>query len=469
MATTYKSPGVYIEEISKFPPSVAQVETAVPAFIGYTEKAQKNGAHITNVPTRINSMIEFESWFGGPDPVSVSVTLLDQIDENNNNALLNRSITSAIGSPTPYLMHYGIQLYFANGGGPCYVISVGGYNGSIKKVDISNGLGALEKEDEPTLIAFPDATGLIEKDFHAVMVEALMQCDKLQDRFTICDTYSDDLAAIDKFRNGIGTSYLHYGASYYPYLRTSLNYQYQEDSVIISHQTTDSKGTSKAGGLDKQTLAATKDQHNESYESIKSELRKLTVKLPPCTAMAGIYARVDGDRGVWKAPANVSVNGVIGPSVKITNDIQDGLNIDPTSGKSINAIRAFWGKGTLVWGARTLAGNDNEWRYVNVRRFFSMVEESVKKSTSWAVFESNNANTWVRVSSMIENYLTGLWRQGALAGPTPEKAFYVKVGLGTTMTTQDILEGRMNIEIGMAVARPAEFIVLKFSHKLQEV
>jgi phage tail sheath protein FI len=144
------------------------------------------------------------------------------------------------------------------------------------------------------------------------------------------------------------------------------------------------------------------------------------------------------------------------------------MNIDPTAGKSVNAIRAFTGKGTLVWGARTLAGNDNEWRYVSVRRFFNMVEESCKKASGQFVFEPNDANTWTKVRAMISNFLTVLWRQGALAGAKPEHAFYVACGIGTTMTALDILEGRMNVEIGMAAVRPAEFIILKFSHKMQE-
>jgi hypothetical protein len=121
----------------------------------------------------------------------------------------------------------------------------------------------------------------------------------------------------------------------------------------------------------------------------------------------------------------------------------------------------------MVWGARTLAGNDNEWRYVPVRRFFNMVEESVKKSTYWAVFEPNDANTWVKVRGMIDNYLVQKWRDGALAGATPKDAFFVKCGLGVTMSAQDILEGRMIVEIGLAVVRPAEFIILKFMHKMQ--
>jgi phage tail sheath protein FI len=182
--------------------------------------------------------------------------------------------------------------------------------------------------------------------------------------------------------------------------------------------------------------------------------------------VAGVYAAVDRTRGVWKAPANVSLADVSGPAVKINDAAQADLNVNST-GKSVNAIRAFTGKGTLVWGARTLAGNDNEWRYVSVRRFFNMAEESIKKATEPFVFEPNDANIWVRVRAMIENFLTVQWRQGALAGATPVQAFYVKVGLGETMTAQDILEGRMIVEVGMAVARPAEFIILKFAHKMQ--
>jgi phage tail sheath protein FI len=180
-----------------------------------------------------------------------------------------------------------------------------------------------------------------------------------------------------------------------------------------------------------------------------------------------VYASVDRDRGVWKAPANVSLSSVDSLLVKITSDQQESLNVDPTAGKSINALRAFTGKGILVWGARTLAGNDNEWRYVSVRRLFNLIEESTQKATAFAVFEPNDATTWLKVKAMIESYLYGLWEQGGLAGPTPEDAFFVNVGLGKTMTAQDILEGRMVVEIGIAAVRPAEFIILRFTHKMQ--
>jgi hypothetical protein len=171
---------------------------------------------------------------------------------------------------------------------------------------------------------------------------------------------------------------------------------------------------------------------------------------------------------VWKAPANVSLVNVIEPAVVVTNDLNDDLNVDAGSGKSVNAIRFFTGKGTMVWGARTLAGNDNENRYVPVRRFLIFAEESIKKATAVFVFETNDANTWVKVRSMIESFLVRQWRDGALAGAKPDDAFYVSVGLNKTMSAQDILEGLLIVEVGLAIVRPAEFIVLKFVQQMQK-
>jgi phage tail sheath protein FI len=118
-------------------------------------------------------------------------------------------------------------------------------------------------------------------------------------------------------------------------------------------------------------------------------------------------------------------------------------------------------------GGRTLDGNDNEWRYINVRRFFITVEQSIKNSMGMFVFEPNTSATWVKVQAMVENYLFLKWRDGALAGAKPEQAFFVNIGLGSTMTSVDILEGRLIIQIGMAVARPAEFIIMQFEQMLQ--
>jgi phage tail sheath protein FI len=296
---------------------------------------------------------------------------------------------------------------------------------------------------------------------YAALVKAMLgQCGLLKDRFAIMDLLDGTNAApdLEANREHFGTSDLKYGAVYYPFVRSSINHPVAADESNVN-VTIDAAAAVALGTLRNTSTAA--------YNAAKAALRDHYLVMPPSAAVAGVYANVDTTRGVWKAPANVSLRDVIEPMVRLDNPRQDELNVDPDSGKSINAIRAFAGKGTLVWGARTLAGNDNEWRYVSVRRFFNMVEESVKKSTYWAVFEPNDANTWVKVRGMIENYLTQKWREGALAGATTKDAFFVRCSLGTTMNAQDILEGRMNVEIGMAVVRPAEFIILKFSHKLQ--
>jgi phage tail sheath protein FI len=271
---------------------------------------------------------------------------------------------------------------------------------------------------------------------------------------------------------GNGVDLLKYGAAYHPFLKTVYSYAYDDADITLAHNVTDETNTTTTGAYDGKALSELADSGDTDfnlilYNKIKSELEQQYVTLPPSSAMAGIYARVDSNRGVWKAPANESVSACVEPSIKITHEAQQDLNIH-TTGKSINAIRSFTGKGSLVWGSRTLAGNDNEWKYVPVRRFFNMVEESVEKATAQFVFEPNDANTWVKVRAMIENFLILQWRAGALAGAKPEQAFYVRVGLGETMTADDILNGIMNIEIGMAAVRPAEFIVLKFSHKMQE-
>jgi phage tail sheath protein FI len=468
---TYSTPGVYIEEISTLPASVAAVETAIPAFIGYTAIAGENN-ELLNTPTRVTSMLEFEELFGGAFKEEPTVELKDTRDAND--ALVSRAIVVSFDNLSDAKLYYSMQMFFNNGGGDCYIVSVGLYGDgtrpSVTEGAITGGINALKKADEPTLLVFPDATALGLNDYGTVVVNALSHCNQLQDRFTIADVVGDDITA---YRGVLGMSNLKYGASYYPNLKTTLNFTFDEDAEVTH---TGTAGTTvpvaspypEDPNLQGITLKDISTIYPSVYRNILAKINGHYVTLPPSGSVAGIYARVDNDRGVWKAPANVSINNISGPTTKITNDIQDGLNVDPTSGKSINAIRSFVGKGTLVWGARTLAGNDKEWRYVPVRRLFIFVEESVKKATEFVVFEPNDAKTWLRVKTMIENFLTSLWRDGALAGAAPSDAFFVNVGLGVTMTAQDILEGRMNVEIGMAAVRPAEFIILKFSHKLQE-
>jgi hypothetical protein len=383
------------------------------------------------------------------------------------------SVLTNIVNRSSYLMHYALQMYFANGGGPCWIVSVGDY--SLPQPiynDLKDGLDSTEKVDEITLYVYPDAQGLDNfSDFYTLFGETMNMCVKLKDRFSVMDIWpepgqTDLIANVDIMRNNTTSEedILKYGTTYFPNLETILDYFYGgegkgDGNVTIVHQ----GGDGSLSG----TLAELKSKNDALYFQAQQAIRNFPLEMPPSPGVVGVYARVDESRGVWKAPANVNMDYVIRPVIKITDEQQDNLNVDVTAGKSVNVIRSFVGRGNaLIWGARTMAGNSNEWRYVPVRRYFNMVEESVKKATIQFVFEPNDRNTWSRVKAMIDNYLVRQWKDGALMGTTPEQAFYVKVGLNETMSEVDIWEGRMIVEIGMAVVRPAEFIILKFSHKM---
>lgn len=190
-------------------------------------------------------------------------------------------------------------------------------------------------------------------------------------------------------------------------------------------------------------------------------VKGVSVDVPPSGAVAGVYAQVDRDRGVWKAPANVELVGAE-PKYKVSDEVDAQCNV-PEGGKSINVIRSFRGTGPLIWGARTLQSDTGTWRYVPVRRLFNAAEKDIKTAMSIALFEPNSAPTWERVRSAVESYVHGLWKQGALLGDTAEQAYFVQIGLGTTMTQDDINTGKMKVKVGLAAVRPAEFIVLQLT------
>jgi uncharacterized protein len=208
-------------------------------------------------------------------------------------------------------------------------------------------------------------------------------------------------------------------------------------------------------------------QSDTFYHAVVDAVEAQKIVVPPGGAVAGIISSVDREQGVWKAAANIRLNSVLYPSVAVSQNEQEFLKTDLLAGKSVNVIRMFTGRGVLIWGARTLSGNDNEWRYIQVRRLFIMVEHSVRESAKPFIFEANNHVTWQKVKAMVENFMIILWRAGALQGKKPDEAFFVNIGLGKTMTDTDILNGIMIMEIGLAVIRPAEFVVLKIIQKMQ--
>jgi phage tail sheath protein FI len=206
-----------------------------------------------------------------------------------------------------------------------------------------------------------------------------------------------------------------------------------------------------------------RDMYDSTYAAIYhpwieglDPLAKRSAYFPPSGAMIGIYARTDTERGVHKAPANEVVRSCTGLSVSYNEAEQDILN--PLG---INLIRSFTGRGIRVWGARTISSN-GLWKYLNVRRLFIFVEESIKANTNWVVFEPNSETLWGRVTRTLEMFLASVWRTGALAGTTPAEAFYVECGR-TTMTQDDIDNGRLICQIGIAPVKPAEFVIFRIT------
>jgi phage tail sheath protein FI len=278
-------------------------------------------------------------------------------------------------------------------------------------VDQRSGLAALETIDDISLLVVPDEVRRNPQDLSPVTDEMINQCERLKDRFAVLSVIQgqSDVSAIPARRDSS------YAAIYYPWIQV--------------------------------------------YDPAANTNRLV----PPAGYITGIFARTDIERGVHKAPANEVVRDAREMEFPVTKGMQDVLNPN-----GVNCIRDFRpdGRSIRVWGARTTS-SDPEWRYVNVRRLFLFVEESIDEGTQWVVFEPNDENLWSRVSRSISNFLIGVWRSGALMGLTQEEAFFVKCDR-TTMTQDDIDNGRLICYIGIAPVKPAEFVIFRISQKTAE-
>ena len=536
-----KTPGVYIIEKNAFPNSVVEAPTAIPAFIGYTERAVNGNDDLTNVPWKISSMTEYIQYFGGGPDLKFEVDIKDG--------------SLCIEGKNSYTLYYNMMLFFANGGGACYIVSVGSYKDALKKDSMITGLGKLTLEQEITLVAIPEAVNLSSsEEFKDIQQQMLSHCgNTMKNRFALLDIYpkANEKTKIEDqvnfFCDNIGSSFLSYGAAYFPWLNTSIvgerdlkgdmftwtdnayihrtqldagfaeiveslfveEFEIKENVVKNGHTfkleevvegdiyaDSDTEKTKVIGriesikdikeagnekvikknvkvvwlfpnNVDKQALHQALYNVSSVYkQAIKGVLKNLNL-FPPSAAMAGIYTMVDNSRGVWKAPANVTLN-YVGSTVEDIDDEQQADLNTPAHGKAVNVIRLFRGEGVKVWGARTLDGNSLDWRYVNVRRTLLFLEESIKNAARAYVFEPNDAGTWINMKCMIDSFLRSVWKRGGLAGATPEDAFEVHIGLGDTMTAEDILDGIMRITVLVAVTHPAEFIEITFQQQAQK-
>ncbi len=544
MATTvYKTPGVYIREESAFPPSVVGVQTAIPAFIGYTARAAISGKPVFNKAIPIGSLVEFEAVFGGDFPSIYQIT--EVVEESAQAAgdydfkVFDSAATPATDkyylltqtSASEFNLYNSMRLFYANGGGDCYVVSVGTYEeGQVIDAEaLKRGLGVVKEQIGPTMLVIPDAVLLpndgededpwVSAGFKSVTEEMVKQCVDLQDRVAVLDVYGTQYVTaanleqvIDQFRLDVeGLAARNYAMSYFPFLKTSViplsDFSYMnvdsKDAKVTPTPTPSSFAQLKTIlGWERQNLygdlnaekPGRADQVQDDIDAMSPENdraqvtklnQNLTVTLPllldiervmvtknstlPASgAMAGVYTRNDVTKGVWNAPANVSLSGVLQPSFKLDNKQQADLNV-PVDGKAVNAIRDLPQRGTIVWGARTLDGNSNDYRYIQVRRTLIYIEQSIKNALDRFVFAPNDGNTWATVVATIRSFLQGVWSQGGLMGSTPSEAFTVECGLGSTMTGQDVLDGIMKVQVTLQMIRPAEFIVLTFKQQMEGV
>ncbi|EYU13871.1 phage tail sheath family protein [Photorhabdus aegyptia] len=474
MATQTSTPGVYIEEDASPALSVSQGSTAIPVFIGcFLPKKTSTVPKII----RVSSWLDFINQFHvgcvtsiaiKSTPPSTAAKKTKKVEgdisvKNNDNGEASSDTTNENeneknesenenGKKTDYTyevtVNYTIssdalKLYFQNGGGPCYILPIA-KSEDTKTLALIPEL--IKQALEITLIVCPEQDSDYQSRIYNSLTSSLLD----EGYFLIADN-QDKTSAIN-------ANVPSQTATYYPAVKVSQLMQTEESFVVVSGYEDANTKSDKI-----KNLAQLKEKNPDVYQQAIDAIQNISKMIPASAVMAGIYCATDANRGVWKAPANIVLNGISDVNERLTDDDQKEMNP-----KGINAIRYFSNKGFVVWGARTLKKDDDNWCYIPVRRLFNAAERDIKQAMRIAVFEPNSQPTWERVRSAIDNYLHQLWQQGALVGSNPQEAYFVQIGQGVTMSDDDITHGRMIVKVGMAAVRPAEFIILKFSQKVAQ-
>ncbi len=505
MATTYLSPGVYIEKVDQGPKPIQGVGTSVASFIGFAA-----GGPI-NEPTLVTSWTQYIDIFGGFLPGAyLPYSVKGYFDNGGDNCYILRLPSSMDASEHAFelaLSKAAAELPARKPGGPSLLVTArqGGDAGLAASVEVRGGEG-----DSFTLVArsgtreeiFPDISlgrrgemtiETINETSRLIQVRLLESSAKLADRIPVMGTYRLAMpmtTALEKIevnaktfegdvaeRKGINGLEVVEEITMLcaPDLMSAYLAGALDDSGLVAAQSAMIAHCENMGdrvaildappGLTPQQVARWR-RDGAGYDSKYAALYYPWIEvvdmegkpfmLPPGGHMAGIYSRVDSEQGVHKAPANEIVHGALGLETQVTREEQDLLNP-----MGVNCIRQFPGRGIRVWGARLLS-SDPAWRYISVRRLFNYVEESIREGTQWVVFEPNDHFLWARVTRDISAFLNAVWRNGALFGATPEQAFYVKCD--EELNPQEVRDqGQLIVEIGIAPVKPAEFMVFRIS------
>lgn len=443
-------PGVYVEEIPRMP-GVTPAVTCLPLFIGYTAKATDLSRRGLSSGERmpIASLAEFERCFGqGPRE-----TLRLMLD-------VHGQIVTREGY-SPFYLHACVQQYFANGGSLCEILSLGAFPDTPDEAAFSNAIGQLPVSPSFTMVAMPDAVSL--PALPQLQQQLLAYCQQQTNCLAILDipycNHTTLTTTVDDFRKQIGDRYLRYGAAFLPWLEV-INPGMQSMAHL------EIKYTPGVANAWSQYHKATKLQSSLLRKRLQESPGNIHRMIPPSGTIMGLFQANARNIGIWKTPTSAEIQGIRSLSVSINDQQQETLNVDPQTGKSINAIRRFSGRGIRLWGGRTLAGNDSESRYISVTLTTGFIKASLEQYLSAHHFASNDTNVWAAIRQSVETFLQTLWRNGALQGNKPEQAFFVRLGLDQTMTAADVAAGLILIDVGFALVRPAEFTILKLQHQL---
>ncbi|NUR57397.1 MAG: phage tail sheath family protein [Catenulispora sp.] len=420
------APGVYIQSVASGMRVVSAAGTSVAAFLGTADLDSQP----VDTPIQVTNWQDFLTKFvapvtapSTPPPPSGSSSGSTGSSSGSGSASGSASAPAATTaspppSTAPPLLADAVYGWFANGGGPCYIVRI-----APAETSLDAALTALEAKTDVTIVAapgLPDITGIAATNWATEQQKLAAHCRTMGNRVALLDLPAGTPAKGDVAANVLGagevadsiamaTDLAEFAVVYYPWVTAR--------SVYTS-------------------LPAAR-------------------AIPPSGHVAGAWARTDAERGVHKAPANVALQGIQGLQVEVTDALQAPLN-----DRGVNCLRTFPGQGSLVWGARTLAARDKnelDFKYVNVRRFINFLSDSIKQSTRWAVFEPNNSLLQSKVAGSVASFLTDQWRLGALVGATAAQSFYV-ICDERNNTSVTMAQGDLVCDIGVAPSRPAEFV-----------
>jgi hypothetical protein len=401
----YMTPGVYVEEVSTGPRPIQAVGTSTAGFVGVAPDAT---AHV-NESMAINNWSQFVREYAA------------------------KSTTS-----TP--LSHAVFGFFMNGGQRCYVVNIGGDGSLAGDKSGRKGIKLFEQVDEIAIVAAPGYADA------ASYEEVLSHCESLKDRVAILDA-PQEVKDTDLLKR-VGTVAATGDAP-------ARGGRRPRDAGAPAAPDAPASDAPPAG-LKPRLSDGGFGCFYFPWIQVRDPLNPSSiVPVAPSGHLAGVFARTDSTRGVHKAPANEGIRGALGLTYQVTKAEQGDLNQ-----LGINCLRFFPREGIRIWGARTLADGASEWRYLNVRRLFNMIEESIVQSTRWVVFEPNTLTLWKSIRRDISAFLTRMWRDGALMGATPEEAFFVQCDEETN-TPDTIDAGLVVAVIGIAPVKPAEFIVFR--------